>query len=293
MTLRLLRPLGGAVLVSAAIMAGSLIRSAVDVAALDVHDVPPCPAVDLRGDVQWQGAAGSRIATITLRYTGSATCRLAGPASIAIYDGERRLDVPVLDAGDQDPALRTGARGIMVQPGQPVIVSARWSNYCDAVSGAPLTVAVTLPEGGGRVVPLAQPGNELIQPPPCNGPAGTSVSVTRFYLEDDFARVLRLYFDAISRGDYATAWAMHTPSWQAQQSYEAFIAGYRTTAQVWVAVVASYVEASDPPRSAFVMVRLAGEHADGNVTRYAGYYTLVRGADGRVLLDGGLIEQTE
>ncbi len=130
-----------------------------------------CDASNLVAAItSWTGAAGSRIAEVSLHNTGLSTCetpaldqaQLLGPDG-SILIGGSPTSSPAQLVMSPDAILRT-----MI----------RVSDYCGpAVTSGPVTVAFLLGNGAGRVV--ANPWNptDLSGVPPCNSAPGTPGSI--------------------------------------------------------------------------------------------------------------------
>jgi hypothetical protein len=108
----------------------------------------------------WDGAAGSRIATVELRQVGTSPCGLAPLPQPWLADrGGRQLIAG--KAGFGQP--------IQIAPGDVVHTLVETSNYCGAEPVAPVTVAFT--QDGRLFVATALSPDDLSGVPPCNGPS--------------------------------------------------------------------------------------------------------------------------
>jgi Protein of unknown function (DUF4232) len=110
--------------------------------------------------VSWEGAAGSRIATIRLTNRGATPCRIPAMSIPALVDGGGR----VLAQGIGSLADGT----VTIVPGGSVRTEASVSNVCGDPPVAPVTIALDLQVG----VPLvaAPVSRDDVTVPPCNGP---------------------------------------------------------------------------------------------------------------------------
>jgi hypothetical protein len=134
-----------------------------------VAPTPTTPAVVACGPatvsvrvVQWEGAAGSRIATVELQNTGSGSCTIASVDRPQLVDGAQKILI--------DGATPTAAPDVEVAPGGKLTAMVRTGNYCGPVAPtAPVTVAFVLPDGS-RLVAEPQSATDLFGVPPCNGP---------------------------------------------------------------------------------------------------------------------------
>ena len=109
----------------------------------------------------WDGAAGSRIATVELHQIGATPCAVDP------------LPQPWLADGGGTPLL-TGKAGtgtpITFAPGEVLHTLVQVGNYCGPEPAAPVTVAFT--QGDATFVATALSRTDLSGVPPCNGEAG-------------------------------------------------------------------------------------------------------------------------
>lgn len=131
----------------------------------------PCRASDLVAAVaSWDGAAGNRIATVTLTNTGSGPCRtpavdepqLVGPSGTILIDG----------------GAAAASTALTVEPGRTLTTLVDAANYCgpDVGTGA-VTLAFVLADGSGRVVAAPAGANDQAGLPPCNGNPGSAGAI--------------------------------------------------------------------------------------------------------------------
>jgi hypothetical protein len=108
----------------------------------------------------WDGAAGSRIATVELHQIGTTPCAVDP------------LPQPWLAGGDGTPLI-TGKAGagtpIEIGPGDVLHTLVQVGNYCGPDPVAPVTVAFT--QGAAVFVATALSPTDLSGVPPCNGAA--------------------------------------------------------------------------------------------------------------------------
>lgn len=111
----------------------------------------------------WEGAAGSRIATVELRNAGATACLWPVLDQPQLVDGSGAIliDGAVAPAGDV----------LNLAPGDVVTTLVRDSNYCPfhELLVVPVTVAFILPGGAGRVIADPVTPTDLDGVPPCNG----------------------------------------------------------------------------------------------------------------------------
>jgi hypothetical protein len=108
----------------------------------------------------WEGAAGSRIADVTVTNRSATACLLAGAPVPELVDGSGRTIVRGT-AQAARPAVR-------IKPGDSVTTLVNVSNVCGAPPAPPVTVAFDLGEAEPlRATPLSPTDTTV---PPCNGP---------------------------------------------------------------------------------------------------------------------------
>jgi Protein of unknown function (DUF4232) len=125
--------------------------------------IGPCDPANLAARITaWEGAAGSRIADVSLTNAGDAKCLLAATARPQLIDGRGA----VLAQGRISGA--SVGPPIEVAPGDVLTTLVQVSNVCGAPPVAPVTVAFDL---GGGLRLIAQPLSPTdTTVPPCNGP---------------------------------------------------------------------------------------------------------------------------
>ncbi len=144
--------------------------------------VAPCGAADLTANIlDWQGAAGSRIADVEVTNASSQRCTVRGTPALALVDGTGRVLLDSTSAGASGrPHVKPTDPSFEVAPGGHLKTQVRASNYCGAAATAPITIALTLP-GGGRVVAQPAPaasgltGADAV--PPCMGSAAGTIEM--------------------------------------------------------------------------------------------------------------------
>jgi len=109
----------------------------------------------------WEGAAGSRIATVTIKNTGTAGCRIGSSPSAQLVDAHGRI----LVAGPDGP--RTASAGL-VAPGASFTTLVEISNVCGAEPAFPLHL--TFVEDAPETIVAAPLSATDTTVPPCNGP---------------------------------------------------------------------------------------------------------------------------
>jgi hypothetical protein len=123
--------------------------------------VGPCAPDTLRARItSWEGAAGSRIATVDLVNDGSRSCLLASLGRPQLVDGR---GVVLIDGRD-----RRTTTSLMVEPGEHLTTMIAVANYCGPAPVAPVSVAVVQPDGASIVAAPAAVSDTAV--PDCLGP---------------------------------------------------------------------------------------------------------------------------
>lgn len=118
--------------------------------------------------VNWNGAMGSRIATVELTNTGAA-CRLAVMDRPQLIEGHGAILI--------DGTAPTNHATLTLALGALFKTMVRASNYCGPAPTAPVSVAFVLAGSAGRILALAVSPTDLTGLPPCNGAPGSAGSV--------------------------------------------------------------------------------------------------------------------
>ena len=105
----------------------------------------------------WEGAAGSRIADVTVTNTSATACRLPATPSLALVDGSGT----VLIEGH-----KTASGTIRLGAATSVTTLVAVSNYCGPRPAPPVRIAFELPTGSLLAAPPS-PTDATV--PPCNG----------------------------------------------------------------------------------------------------------------------------
>jgi uncharacterized protein DUF4232 len=238
--------------------------NAFDVTVLDAPppDPPACRAADLGADAQWQGAAGSRIGTVTVTNNGTGACSLTAYPAVGIVDAQGQ-PMPTATSAFTDATDAGGA--LVLQLGQQAATDLRWSNRCpQATASDTSSLRVTLPgRDGSFTVPASVP--------PCLGDTQPShLGQQPFTVRGDAAQVVRDYYMAINNHTYPQAYTLFGAQMQREQSAADFAAGFATTQQDDLHIRAI----SQNGDQSVVAITLIARETNGAVQRYTGCYTI-------------------
>ncbi|HET9850965.1 MAG TPA: hypothetical protein VFP56_00500 [Candidatus Limnocylindrales bacterium] len=136
--------------------------------------IATCESTDLSGRIfSWDGAAGSRIATVSLANEEPGACRLAN-YELALVDGGGRGTALIIG-----PAIHPE---LVIEGGATVHTVIEASNFCPSrpyTPNEPVSIRLdAVAEGAGDVV-LAPADGSMSGVPPCNGPAGSAGSISQ------------------------------------------------------------------------------------------------------------------
>jgi hypothetical protein len=109
--------------------------------------------------MQWEGAAGHRIADVELTNTGLDPCIIRSIDRPQLVD---RRGTVLIDG--TDPSSSTA---LTIASGETLTTMVDAANYCGTTPLSPISVAFVSPDGT-RIV--ASPASAAVDPPPCNGP---------------------------------------------------------------------------------------------------------------------------
>jgi Protein of unknown function (DUF4232) len=142
--------------------------------------VAACQSTDLVGRIlDWQGAAGSRIADVEVTNTSSRACLVRGTPGLQLVDARGRVLIDSAAAGASGrPQASASETTFDVVAGSRLRTEVAASNYCGAAPTLPIDIAFTLPAAGGRFV--ATPGTGVSSTdatPPCLGSTPSSISM--------------------------------------------------------------------------------------------------------------------
>ena len=229
--------------------------------------VAPCNTGALRPDLIMQAGAGARDGSIHLINTTAASCSLAGVPQLQVVDGSGNA-APVTISGPQGAPDTVGIAA--AGRGQFIAVPIRWTNYCGPNADS-LRFVLTMPDG----TPIAV--KQGISVPPCLGDTQPSTLSYQGFTSGPqpqaAANVVMGYFGAINAGDYRAAYATLGATLQAQQSYDAFAAGYANTASAQASQI--LVGGSRQQGASYdVALVLTATQSDGSIQTYRGTYSI-------------------
>lgn len=128
--------------------------------------IGPCAPASLAARITlWEGAAGQRIADVTLTNTGTAPCLLDA------------LDRPQLVAGNgailiDGAAPAEGGAALTVAPGATLQTLVAAGNYCKPAPKPPVSIAFVLGDGARLIAAPVSPTDATV--PPCLGAGSPS-----------------------------------------------------------------------------------------------------------------------
>ena len=129
------------------------VAGACAIASLDAHIV------------RWDGAAGSRIATVVLQNVGASGCSLPTLGEPALVDATGRVLI--------DGRLDGSSDTIALAPNDVASTLVEASNYCGDPATQPVTVWIKFADGSLLRAKPAGGQSESDGLPPCNGAAGS------------------------------------------------------------------------------------------------------------------------
>jgi len=131
-----------------------------------------CTAGQLRAVGTLEGAAGSRIGSITLTNLSNNTCTLTGTPTIRLLDGDLHPITSGVTFGTSPADWQANALAepsgwpvVTLAPFKAAMIRIDWSNWCPQGRSAPMW-QVVIPGSSTDDVN----GFEALGPPPCNGP---------------------------------------------------------------------------------------------------------------------------
>jgi hypothetical protein len=147
---------------AAILLSGALFVPTVEAAT------PACSGSSLSARItRWEGAAGSRIATVRLYNTSFVPCYVRNFPQVRIVSATGHT----LIAGHA--ASTTGATHT-IQPLHYLSTLVSDSNYCGGSFTAPVTLMFRLASGHGHVVAIPLSTTDTSGVPPCNGAPGSA-----------------------------------------------------------------------------------------------------------------------
>lgn len=124
-----------------------------------------CAVADLHAAISsWEGAAGSRIGTVEMTYSGSEPCAIPSTSNVRLIDTTG--EILILGSGEDSSTIQT------VIVGDRLTTLVRASNGCGPEPVAAVTVAFVTDTGRVVATPFS-PTDMTV--PPCNGPGEASI----------------------------------------------------------------------------------------------------------------------
>jgi hypothetical protein len=119
-----------------------------------------CGLLDIDATItSWEGAAGSRIATVDVKNVGGSTCDLGAPTAETLLDG--LAAPPIKSTGD-----KAVGSSMTLGNDQTAKLLVSVANWCSARPSDPVSIGLTLAGGSSFV---AEPAKGVtFDPPPCN-----------------------------------------------------------------------------------------------------------------------------
>jgi hypothetical protein len=165
---RRFRRLVGAVVGSVGLAATLALAGLVPIASV-AASTPACAASQLSARItMWEGAAGSRIATVRLYNTSFTTCYVRNFPRVRLVSATGHALIT-------GPAASTTASTKTIAPLHYRTTLVQASNYCGGAFTAPVTLTFTLTGTLGRVVAIPLSTSDTSGVPPCNGPGSPGV----------------------------------------------------------------------------------------------------------------------
>jgi hypothetical protein len=142
--------------------------------------VAACKGSDLSGRIlDWQGAAGSRIADVEITNTSGPRCTVRGTPGLQLIDARGRVLIDSATAGASGrPHVASGDPSFELAPGGKLHTQVLASNYCGATPKLPVSISFKLPSGEGsfRATPGAGVSSDEAVPP-CMGSTGPQLTM--------------------------------------------------------------------------------------------------------------------
>ena len=142
--------------------------------------IAACKGSELRGRIlDWQGAAGSRIADVEVTNTSDHACTVRGTPGLQLIDARGRVLIDSASAGASGrPNVRSVDPSFELAPRGNIHTLVLASNYCGAAPTLPVSISFTLPSKDGSFV--ASPGSGVSSEeavPPCMGSTGAELTM--------------------------------------------------------------------------------------------------------------------
>jgi Protein of unknown function (DUF4232) len=142
--------------------------------------VAACKGSDLRGRIlDWQGAAGSRIADVEITNDSGRSCTVRGTPGLQLIDARGRVLIDSASEGASGrPHVGSSDPSFELAPGGNLHTQVLASNYCGPTPTLPVSISFTLPSGGGSFLAAPAAGVSSAEAiPPCMGSTGTQLTM--------------------------------------------------------------------------------------------------------------------
>ena len=134
--------------------------------------IPACRSTQLSARiVNWEGAAGSRIANVRLVNTSFTSCYVRNFPRVRLVSG---TGVTLIGGS----AASTTASTRVIAPLHLVKAEVLTSNYCGPTFAAPATLTFSFAGTLGRVIAMPVSSSDTGGVPPCNGAPGSAGSIS-------------------------------------------------------------------------------------------------------------------
>ncbi len=139
--------------------------------ATPVAAIPTCTGTELAARIlDWQGAAGSRIAHVQVTNAGTAPCRMKALDRPQLVDGHGSVLI--------DGAAPATSATLTLLAGAVLKTSVDAANYCGPTPVAPVSLAFVFPGGSVRFVATALAPTDTSGLPPCLGSPGSAGTIS-------------------------------------------------------------------------------------------------------------------
>jgi hypothetical protein len=121
--------------------------------------------------ISWEGAMGSRIATVRITNTSFTACKLRDMPRVELVSSKGTVLIKGKAASKTAATHTLGAL-------KSLTTEVSDSNYCGAAPAKPVTLEFILAYTAGRVVSIPMTATDTSGVPPCNGDPGSAGSIS-------------------------------------------------------------------------------------------------------------------